>query len=125
MTLTEAANAAMTEIDSLRRLLAERDAEIERLKAGKFTPEEFHNLCHEDKPVSPGEFAEGCMAYQERLYGRSPTRILIQILQRNNNELRAVLEEIHVRACLAECLNCEPAWSSIAKEAAIAFKTKE
>jgi uncharacterized protein YhaN len=35
MTLTEAANAAMTEIDSLRRLLAERDTEIERLKAEK------------------------------------------------------------------------------------------
>lgn len=95
-----------------------KDAEIERLKAGKFTPEEFHNLCHEDKPVTSVAFAEGCMRYQEQLFGFSSTRELIRILRERNEKFHAVLDEIHIQACLAECLHCEPAFSSIAEKAA-------
>ena len=47
--------------------------EIQRLKSGRFTPEEFQNLCHEtDKPCSAEEFAEGCRAYQKQLFGKAP-----------------------------------------------------
>ena len=45
--------------------------EVERLKSGKFTPEEFQNLCHEDKPVTAEEFAQGCCEYQRKLFGYS------------------------------------------------------
>ncbi len=47
--------------------------EITRLKEGNFTPEEFHNLCHNRKPpVTREEFAEGCRWYQEQLFGKEP-----------------------------------------------------
>lgn len=51
--------------------------EIERLKEGDFTPEEFQELCHnlhdtERDGIGPKTFAEGCIQYQEKLFGKSP-----------------------------------------------------
>jgi hypothetical protein len=48
--------------------------EVERLKRGKFTAEEFQNLCHEKEwPITPEVFAYECRVYQRELFGYSPT----------------------------------------------------
>jgi hypothetical protein len=62
-------------------LLAARDAEnrelraeVERLKRGDFTPEEFQNLCHNlhEKPGCTLELqGKGCDAFQKKLFGRA------------------------------------------------------
>ena len=51
--------------------------EITRLKAGKFTPEEFQNICHKN-PSSNGmnEFCNGCDEYQRKLFGSCRTDLL-------------------------------------------------
>lgn len=50
--------------------------EIERLKAGDFTPEEFQALCHnlhlKEERITPQAFCDGCEAYQVKLFGESP-----------------------------------------------------
>jgi hypothetical protein len=46
-------------------------AEIERLKAGRFTEEEFQNLCHNFTCEDRKRFEEGCKTYQEKLFGGS------------------------------------------------------
>lgn len=45
-------------------------AEIDRLKEGYFTEEEFQNLCH-NLSVKDGEhrFKKGCEEYQKKLFG--------------------------------------------------------
>lgn len=51
----------------LRRLVEE----VKRLKRGEFTSEEFQNLCHNaDVQAGFDAFADGCEAYQEKLFGR-------------------------------------------------------
>jgi hypothetical protein len=47
------------------------EKEVERLKEGNFTQEEFQNLCH-NKQVQDGYecFVEGCNEYQKKLFGR-------------------------------------------------------
>lgn len=46
------------------------DAEIARLKAGKFTAEEIHGICHNlHDTVDARGFADGCAAEQRKLYG--------------------------------------------------------
>ena len=47
----------------------EREKEIERLKAGKFTPEELQNLCHNLKEEDEQAFKQGCIDYQKKLFG--------------------------------------------------------
>lgn len=57
----------------LAKAVRELDEDCERLKAGKFTKEEFNNLCHEtDKPMTCEEFSQGCCDYQKKLFGYSP-----------------------------------------------------
>jgi hypothetical protein len=48
------------------------ESEADRLKAGRFTPEEFQNLCH-TREVQDGfeAFGLGCIAYQRQLFGKS------------------------------------------------------
>lgn len=47
--------------------------ERKRLLAGKFTPEEIHNICHNlHGTVNAEEFAEGCRKEMEKLYGECP-----------------------------------------------------
>ena len=45
------------------------DAEIARLKAGNFTDEEFHNLCHNLPEDKREEFFKGCAEFQRKLFG--------------------------------------------------------
>jgi hypothetical protein len=47
-------------------------AEIDRLKAGRFTEEEFQNLCHNFTPDDRERFEAGCRAYQDKLSGGCP-----------------------------------------------------
>lgn len=51
----------------------EFELEVERLKAGKFTEEEFQGLCHglSEDPSNAREFFRGCEDYQRKLFGRS------------------------------------------------------
>lgn len=45
------------------------EEEVERLKAGRFTEEELQNLCHNQDKGCPLRFAEGCVAYNRKLFG--------------------------------------------------------
>jgi hypothetical protein len=55
-------------------LAALRD-ENERLKSGRFTKDEIHDICHNlHGTVSAQDFADGCAEEQRRLYGCSPDR---------------------------------------------------
>lgn len=49
-------------------LLAARD-EIDRLKRGDFTEEEFQNLCHNFSHDDAARFKAGCEKYQRKLFG--------------------------------------------------------
>lgn len=61
------ANLIAAAPELLRRLVEE----VKRLKRGEFTPEEFQNLCHNaDVQAGFDAFADGCEAYQEKLFGR-------------------------------------------------------
>lgn len=58
-------------------LLAENEqlaAEVERLKSGNFTEDEFQNLCH-NEPVQSGKerFKAGCVAYCAKLFAGTET----------------------------------------------------
>jgi hypothetical protein len=59
------------EIGSLRR-------EVERLKSGRFSLEEFQNLCHQHPttctPDDVCAFVEGCRDYQVKLFGAANVR---------------------------------------------------
>lgn len=62
--------------------------EIDRLKRGDFTPEEFQNLCHrrDEKPgCTPEDFFTGCAMYQQKLFGRAAFASLME----DNERLRA------------------------------------
>jgi hypothetical protein len=60
-------------VEALRLQLESANAEIARLKAGQFTKEEIHNICHNlHGTVSVEEFAEGCRKEMVKLYGRCP-----------------------------------------------------
>lgn len=54
---------------------AELVREVIRLRRGEFTPQEFQDLCH-NKSVQDGfeAFADGCDAYQQKLFGRCRTK---------------------------------------------------
>lgn len=44
--------------------------ELARLKSGALTEEEFHNLCHNFSEDDAERFRAGCLAYQEKLFGK-------------------------------------------------------
>lgn len=46
--------------------------EIDRLKRGEFTEEEFQNLCHNLSTDDQERFKRGCEEYQKRLFGSDP-----------------------------------------------------
>jgi hypothetical protein len=58
---------------TLRKLYESLSKEIDRLKAGDLTPDEFQNLCHnlhlKDKPCSRAEFEAGCRECADRIFG--------------------------------------------------------
>jgi hypothetical protein len=47
-------------------------AEVDRLKAGRFTEEEFQDLCHTFTPDDRERFEAGCRAYWAKLFGACP-----------------------------------------------------
>lgn len=60
----------------MRRLFDDRQAEIDRLKDGRLTKEEFNALCHHlherGTPCSRDEFNANCVRFQDRLFGPRP-----------------------------------------------------
>lgn len=54
--------------DALRQCLTARDT-VSRLLRGDFTPEEFQALCHHLREDCPRLFADGCVAYNRKLFG--------------------------------------------------------
>ena len=45
------------------------EAEVERLKRGDFTDDEFQNLCHSMPQAKMNCFQKGCEEYQKKLFG--------------------------------------------------------
>lgn len=43
--------------------------EVERLRKGDFTEEEFQNLCHNFSTEDACRFKQGCIEYQKQLFG--------------------------------------------------------
>ena len=61
----------------LRRLVCQRDSlltEVDRLKRGEFTEEEFQSLCHNFSEDDACRFRQGCVEYQRKLFGEAETR---------------------------------------------------
>lgn len=56
-------------IEAYRKKCELLEREIERLKAGRFTEEEFQNLCHNFTPDDACRFKKGCEEYQKKLFG--------------------------------------------------------
>lgn len=52
--------------------MAEVWRENERLRSGNFTEDEFQNLCHNFQDEDMDRFADGCISYMEKLFGRCP-----------------------------------------------------
>jgi len=54
-----------------------RDAqdELDRLKRGDFTENEFQNLCHQFEDKDVYKFANGCVEYMNKLFGQCPLHI--------------------------------------------------
>jgi hypothetical protein len=51
------------------RALVQAGREIDRLKRGDFTEEEFQALCHNFSEDDEARFKAGCEAYQRKLFG--------------------------------------------------------
>lgn len=65
-----------TVVEACQRIvkqLSDSKEEVERLREGKFTPQEFQNLCHnrhfQELGTTAREFFEGCAEYQKKLFG--------------------------------------------------------
>lgn len=57
------------ELNELKHQLAETKTEVERLKLGDFTEEEFHNVCHNQSEDDEQRFIQGRSDYRKRLFG--------------------------------------------------------
>lgn len=68
----------------------ELTSEIERLKSGNFTMEEFQFLCHNlPNNCTKESFCNGCEEYQKKLFGSSPItelRVEITRLKKDNHD---------------------------------------
>lgn len=60
---------AVNAANALNKHITRLTIEIERLKRGAFTPEEFQNLCHNLEGCTREEFQRGCTEYQRKLFG--------------------------------------------------------
>jgi hypothetical protein len=75
--------------------LAKAQAEIERLKAGRFTPVEIHDICHNlHGTVDALGFAEGCIAEQRKLYGCAPYKDKMDALEAKLEGLGRVWQQM-------------------------------
>ena len=75
-TSTEIAALIASLADSpIRKMIVRRLAfQLDRLKAGAFTPEELQGLCHSGLAEDDQRFeafCDGCSEYQRKLFGRS------------------------------------------------------
>lgn len=53
-----------------KALICDLLLEVERLKSGRFTPEEFQRLCHNlPENCTRKTFEKGCREYQNKLFG--------------------------------------------------------
>jgi hypothetical protein len=52
------------------RRIARLEGEIDRLKRGDFTEDEFQSLCHNFSADDRERFKKGCEDYQRKLFGR-------------------------------------------------------
>jgi hypothetical protein len=77
----------------LQAEILQLQADNNRLKAGKFTPEELQNLCHEQQGNAES-FAQGCCAYQVELFGRSPTADKIKEREEALSNANKLIEEL-------------------------------
>lgn len=77
------------DLEASRAALSAERAEVARLKAGQFTADEVHDICHElHNTVDAQGFADGCALEQRRLYGCAPDRDALSQAQAELVELR-------------------------------------
>lgn len=76
------------QLNGVMNSLATSQREVERLRAGSFTPQEFQNLCHNFDEKDREVFVAGCIEYQKKLFGESATPL-------PSTRIRAAAEEIH------------------------------
>jgi hypothetical protein len=114
----EARRELLEGIAGLRKKLDEKDTEIAELK---------HDLERYIRIASTeaGEVSDRDIEVRKFKSALEGGRHRLAKQRAEIERLRAVLDEIHIQACLAERSNCEPALSSIAKMALIALKVKE
>lgn len=55
------------------KIIAELTSEIQRLKSGDFTEEEFQHLCHCIPESDRERFFQGCLDYQRQILGSAIT----------------------------------------------------
>ena len=65
----ELATLTMSRISELEVRLRDALDAVARLKMGEFTEEEFQALCHNLREDCPKRFADGCVAYNRKLFG--------------------------------------------------------
>jgi hypothetical protein len=95
--------------DQLRAMLLGAGLEIERLKRGDFTEEEFQNFCHREDPAHYVRFIAGCNEYQRKLFGKCEYDEMgkaLEMLTARNAELAKEVERlrvlVHVESAAAE-----------------------
>lgn len=86
------------DVDDLRGQLQVALKECERLKAGKFSPTELQNLCHNLDESDYSAFCDGCSRYQKELFGKSREESLKEIYDSIEREL-SQLRRDYAKAC--------------------------
>ena len=101
--LAERVRVQKLRIESVLDFLVERDDEIKRLKSGKLTPEEFHELCHNlylhGRPITEEEFDAGCKAEKFKLFHFDPAKA------KPCSALEEMKRQMHEEAMMPICNN--------------------
>jgi len=69
-------------------------AEIERLREGEFSDEEFQHLCHCIPETDREAFFTGCAEYQRKLFGSADRDRLVKILREVKRALNQLDKEV-------------------------------
>ena len=59
------------DVAALEGMVKHLQAEVARLKAGKYTPEELQHLCHNLSEEDERAFGKGGEEFQKKLFGRT------------------------------------------------------